>query len=187
MLQFLLAISDSSDHEKIKRIYDDYQFFMLKYATNKLKNMGRRNYFYEAEDVVQNSFMRITRYINNIDFSLGEMCVKNYVFSILNNEICDFIDENEEVGEFDEDFYKGAEYDFLAEISIKESYNEVVKAIENLDERYSMTLFLFYCKEMSVDSISELMGISTKTVYTRISRGKQHLINSLKGAGVNER
>ena len=186
MLQFLLTISDSSDHEKIKRIYDDYHLFMLKYATGKLKNIGRRNYIYEAEDVVQNSFMKITRYISNVDFSLGEMCVKNYVFSILNNEICNFLNDNEELDEFDEDFYKEEEYDFLAEIDIKERYNEVVKAIENLDERYSMTLFLFYCKEMSVDSISELMGISPKTVYTRISRGKKHLINSLKGVSGNE-
>ena len=186
MLQFLLTISDSSDHEKIKRIYDDYHLFMLKYATGKLKNIGRRNYIYEAEDVVQNSFMKITRYINDINFSLGEKCVKNYVFSILNNEICNFLNDNEELDEFDEDFYKEEEYDFLAEIDIKERYNEVVKAIENLDERYSMTLFLFYCKEMSVDSISELMGISPKTVYTRISRGKKHLINSLKGARGNE-
>ena len=104
----------------------------------------------------------------------------------MNNEICNFLNDNEELDGFDEDFYKEAEYDFLAEIDIKERYNEVVKAIENLDERYSMTLFLFYCKEMSVDSISELMGISPKTVYTRISRGKIHLINSLKGARVNE-
>ncbi len=187
MLQFLLTISDSSDHEKIKRIYDGYYLFMLKYATGKLKNIGRRNYVYEAEDIVQNSFMKITRYIRDIDFSLGEKCVKNYVFAILNNEFCNFLNDNEELDEFDEDFYKEAEYDFLEEIDIKESYNEAVKAIENLDEKYSMTLFMFYCKEMSVERISKLMGISAKTVYTRIARGKILLINSMRGVKVNER
>ena len=186
MLQFLLTISDSSDHEKIKRIYDDYHLFMLKYATGKLKNIGRRNYVYEAEDVVQNSFMKITRYVKDVDFSLGEKCVKNYVFAILNNEICNFLNDNQELDGFDEDFYKEEQYDFIEEIDIKERYKEVIKAIENLDEKYSMTLFLFYCKEMSVDRISKLMGISAKTVYTRIARGKILLLNSMKGVKVNE-
>lgn len=185
MLQFLLTISDSSDHEKITRIYNGYHLFMLKYATGKLKNFGRRNYVYEAEDVVQNSFMKIIRYIDDVDFSLGEKCVKNYIFAILNNEICNFMNDNKELDVFDEAFCEEAEYDFLEKIHIKESYNDVVKAIENLEERYSATLFLFYCKEMSVNSISELMGISTKTVYTRIARGKIKLLDSLKGANVN--
>ena len=186
MLQYLLTISEPSDHEKIERLYNDYHLYMIKYAPGKLQDSGRRNYVYEAEDVVQNSFVKITRYIKNIDLSLGEKCVKNYVFTILNNEITNFLNDNEELDEIDEDFYKEAEYDFLEELDIKESYEEAVKAIENLEERYSMTLFLFFCKEMSVGRISKFMGISEKTVYTRIARGKIQLQNSLKGVFVNE-
>ena len=50
---------------------------------------------------------------------------------------------------------------------LKENYNQVVKAIEELDEKYSTTLYLFYCKEMTVNEIAKIMGISAKTVYTR--------------------
>ncbi len=185
MLEFLLSISDPSEHEKIRRIYDEYYEFMLKYAVSKFKNVGRRNYVYDAEDSVQNSFMKITRYVNNIDFSLGEKSVKNYVFSILNNEICNFLNDNEEFAELDEEIYENLEYDFLEELDIKERYSEVVKAIESLDERYSTTLFLCYCKEMSVKEVSEMMGISEKTVYTRISRGKIQLQDLLKGVAVD--
>ena len=181
MLQFLLSISDPLDHEKIRRIYDSYHVFMLKYAVSKFKNMGRRNCVFDAEDVVQNSFVKITRYIGHVDFSAGEKSVKNYVFAILNNEICNFLNNNVELDEIDEAFYNEAEYSFLDEIDIKERYDEVVKAIEALDERYSTTLFLLYCKEMDVGEISELMGISAKTVYTRVARGKKLLVDSLKG------
>ena len=185
MLQFLLLLTDQSNHEKIKYIYDKYHQFMLKFAVSKLKNMGRRNYAFDAEDIVQNSFMKITRYIHDIDFFMGEKSIKNYVFAILNNEISNFVKNNQELEEIDEDFYEEAEYDFLEELSIKETYNDVVKGIEALDERYSTTLFLFYCKEMSVNRISELMGISAKTVYTRIARGKTLLLDSLKGVKLN--
>ena len=137
MLEFLLSISDPSDHEKITRLYEDYYDFMLKYAVGKFKNAGRRNYGYDAEDTVQNCFMKITRYIDDIDLSWGEKSVKNYVFAILNNEICNFLNNNEEFDELDEAFYENLEYDFLEELDIKERYNEAVKTIESLDEIYS--------------------------------------------------
>jgi RNA polymerase sigma-70 factor (ECF subfamily) len=159
---------------------------MLKYAVGKFKNMGRRNYSFDAEDTVQNAFVKITRYIDDIDFDRGEKSVKNYVFAILNNEICNFLKENEEFEEFDETFYSEEPYDFLEEVNIKESYNEILKAIETLDERYSHVLDLFYCKEKEVNEISEFMGLSPKTVYTRIARGRVYLLNSLRGVSVND-
>lgn len=181
MLQFLLLLTDQSNHEKITCIYDNYHRFMMNFTVSKLKNMGRRNYVFDSEDIVQNSFMKITRYIHDIDFSMGEKMIKNYVFAILNNEICNFLNNNEELEEIEEDFLEQEEYDFIEVLSIRERYNSVVKAIEALDDRYSSTLFLFYCKEMSVNRISELMGISVKTIYTRIARGKTLLLDSLEG------
>ena len=62
----------------------------------------------------------------------------------------------------------------------------MVKAIEKLDEKYSTTLQLFYCEEMAPNDIAELMGLSPKTVYTRLARGKKILLESLKGGKVYE-
>lgn len=186
MLQFLLSISDESDHAKIIYIYNKYHEFMIKFAVSKFKNMGRSNYVFDAEDAVQSAFVKITRYINNIDFSASEKNIKNYVFSILSNEICNIISENTEFDELDEEFYDKTDDDFIEELHIKERYNQAVRAIENLDERYSTTMFLLYCNEMSVNEISDLMDISSKTVYTRISRGKKLLIDSLREVMANE-
>ena len=180
MLEFLLLISDSSEHDKIIRVYNDYHEGMLKYAVSKFKSMGRRNCVFDAEDTVQNAFVKITRYVHNIDFATGEKSVKNYVFSILNNEICNFLNDNDELDGLDEACSEETAYDFLENIEMKEVYREAVKAIEALDERYSTTLYLFYCKEMRPDKIASLMGLSTKTVYTRIARGTTHLQSSLK-------
>ena len=64
-------------------------------------------------------------------------------------------------------------------------YGEIVRAIEKLDDKYCTTLQLFFCKEMTPNAIAELMGISPKTVYTRLARGKKLLLEILKGAKIN--
>ena len=60
-------------------------------------------------------------------------------------------------------------------------YEDVVKAIENLDPVYSVTLLLKYERGLSPKEIAEMMEIPEKTVYTRLSRGKKMLRDALKG------
>ena len=184
MLQFLLTLTDESNHGKIEHIYNTYHDFMMKYAVSKLKNMGRANFIYDAEDAVQNTFMKIAKYADNIDFSRGEKDVKNYCFSILTNEICNVIDDNEEIYELTDEFDIEKEFSFVEELEIKENYEQTVKAIERLDEKYSTTLYLIFCREHTVNEVAEMMGISTKTVYTRLARGKALLLDSLKGIAI---
>ena len=186
MLQFLLTLTDESNHEKIERLYDTYHEYMTRYAISKFKSFGRTNFVYDAEDAVQNTFMKITKYINSIDFSRGEKDVKNYCFSILCNEISNVLNDNQETYEFDEELCSESEYNFVERLEIQENYNEVVRAIEALDEKYSTTLYLIFCKEKTVNQVAEMMGLATKTVYTRLARGKKLLLDSLKGANVNE-
>lgn len=185
MLQFLLTLSDESSHGKIEHIYHTYHDYMMRYAISRLRAAGRTNFGYDAEDAVQNAFMKITKYIDKIDFTRGERDVKNYVLTIIHNEVCNILEENEENIEFDEDFCSAAEYNFIEELEIREKYDEVVKIIEKLDEKYSTTLDLVFCKENTVNEIAEMMGISEKTVYTRLARGKKLLIKSVKGTKPN--
>ena len=185
MLQFLLTLTDESNHERVEHIYYTYHDYMMKYAVSKFKSMGRTNAAYDAEDAVQSAFVKITKYIDAIDFSRGENDVKNYCFAILSNEICNVLNYNQEDFEFDEELCPENEYNFIEELEIKERYSEVVKAIENLDERYSTTLYLAFCKEMTPNEIAKMMGITVKTVYTRLTRGKKLLVESLKGAKHN--
>ena len=185
MLQFLLTLSDENNHSKIEHIYHNYHDSMMSFAIVKFCNLGRKNFMYDAEDAVQNTFMKITKYIDRIDFSRSEKDVKNYCFTILSNEICNILSENKEKNEIYEEFCLEDEYNFVKKLELRESYDQVVKAIEDLDEKYSTTLYLVFCKEMTVNEIADMMGISAKTVYTRLARGKKLLLDSLKGAKFN--
>lgn len=61
MLQFLLSISDESNHSKIEYLYNRYQKEMMRVAKSRLKQLGMPNYEIDAEDVVQNAFVKIAK------------------------------------------------------------------------------------------------------------------------------
>lgn len=181
MLQFLLSISDESNHDKIEKLFYKYHDGMLRYAQRKLLYCNNSDYVHNAEDAVQNTFVKIVKKIDEIDFSKGERFVKSLVFSYLISEIYKILKKNKVFLEFDEEIYPNEDYNIIDELDMQENYEKVVKAVEELDEKYSTTLFLYFNKEMSIKEIANMMGISEKTVYTRFERGKKLLINKIKG------
>lgn len=189
MLQFLLTISDESNHGKIEYIYKKYHKYFMKCAIERFKDAGRSDYHYYAEEAVQNTFIRIVRYIGCIDFSRGDRDVKNYCLTILSNEINNIFREKEifsEIFEKNEEFCVNEEYNFIEKLEMQENYAKLVKAIEELDDKYSATLRLYVCNEMQPCEIADFMGVSVKTVYTRLARGRELLLDSLKGVKIDE-
>ena len=180
MLLFLLSITDESNHDIIEKIYNNYHDKMLVLAEQKLLRFEMNDYKNNAEDAVQNAFVKIVKNIDRIDFSRGENDVRNYIFSILTNEILNILDENEDLLEFDEERYQSNEYDIIDELDMQEIYEKLVIAVEKLDEKYTTTLYLFFDKGMSIEEIAKMMDIPTKTVYTRFERGKKLLKNAIK-------
>lgn len=87
MLLFLYTLVDPSDHYKIEYIYNTYHNDMIKLAKSKLKRLGHPNYDLDAEDAVQNAFVKITRYIKNVDISVNHNELKAYVLTTVANEV----------------------------------------------------------------------------------------------------
>ena len=176
MLYFLLTIADESQHAKIEYLYYTYHDDMIRHAKFRLKNCGRSNYEMDAEDVVQNAFVKIAKYTHAIDFTLSPKELKSYVLTIVANEVSNFLKENVAFEEIDSNL---TDEDFFAELRIKERYDEVVSAIEQLDERYSIVLLYRYREEMSVKDLAALLGIAEKSIYTRLDRGRKLLLDLL--------
>ena len=180
MLLFLLSISDGSDHEKITYLYENFHDYLLSYATEKLKDKESDDPYHDAEDAVQSTFVKVTRSINKIDFSSSKQRLKNLLTTIVDNEIANIFQKKPDFLEFDEEIHSNSAYTFIDGIQIKERYNEVVGAIKRLDDKYSDILYLVYFEGKTVKEIAALMGISAKTVYTRLERGRILLLESLK-------
>ena len=182
MLLFLLSISDESNSSKIEYIYNNFHNDMLRFAKTRLKNSGLPNYLIDAEDSVQNAFMKIVKYIDSIDFSVSQKELKAYVITIVANETANIIASYREISDLDENVADLDDCEFFERLHIKDRYEQVIKAIAGLDEKYSITLMYYYQNDMSVNEIAGLMGISAKTVYSRLSRGKRLLIDLMEGA-----
>ena len=180
MLQFLLTICDEKYHGQIEYMYTTFHDDMIRFATSKFRVMNRNNPVFDAEDAVQNSFLRIVKYIEKVKFTDNQKQLKNYVFTILVHEIGRIVEANFENVDSLEEICDESSCDFIEELHIKEQYNAVVKQIDRLDDIYGTTLFLAYCQELTVNEIAETMAVPTKTVYTRLARGKQLVRNSMK-------
>ena len=184
MLQFLFTLCDEKYHGQIEYLYTTFYDDMIRFATSKLRVMRRNNPRLDAEDAVQNSFLRISKYIDKVKFSNNERQLKNYLLTVVTHEVIRLVESNSENIDYVEEFCDDSGYDFVEEINIKEQYNAVVKEIERMGDIYGSTLFLAYCEELTVNEIAEMMEVPTKTVYTRLARGKQILRNKMmKGEG----
>ena len=180
MLSFLLTIADKSDHEKVEYIYHRYHQEMLRIAAYQLRGMGSHNCKLDAEDVVQNAFVKIVRHIGKIDFSRGDSAVHSYIMTILAHEAIIFMSDVVYCDSLESHENTPSDDDFLEQLHIREEYQKVVSAITRMDERYSITLSLRYVENMSVKEIAAVLGIEEKSVYTRIERGKKKLLETLQ-------
>ena len=183
MLAFLLAVSDGKHNAEIIELYNKYSADMLVLAKSYLKRKNQFDYEVAAEDAVQNAFLKIIRYSHKIRFDEPEKMVRAYVYAVLINECKLLIKENHIEIPISECERCADDKNFFEELCIKERFETVVAAIKTLDERYSITIFYHCFKEMSVKEIAAMMGISEKTVYTRILRGRVALLKALGEVG----
>ena len=180
MLAFLLSIADKSDHDKIIYIYRKFNDEMLAFARSKLALTRAENVIEDACDVVQNAFLKITKYIKNIDFAQKDEIIRAYVLTVVENEVHNFINDSKPIEALDDNTRRVTDDNFIEYLQIKERLELVLKEIEGLDEKYSITMLYRFLNGMSVKQIAAFMGVPPKTVYTRLERGKQKLMEAMK-------
>ena len=185
MLLYLYTLTEELNKPKIEKIYNAHHKDMMDYAKIRLWSSGRKNYAFEAEDAVQNTFVKVTRNIDKIDFLREEKYIRGYVISILVNEINNILREKEFVSDFGDSVLEKVEFNNIETLMVVDKYNDAIAAIRQMDEKYSTALYLAICEEMSVKEIAKMMGISEKTVYTRIMRAKKKVIDAVEEVSYN--
>lgn len=179
MLLFLHSVCDEDNRDKVEAIYRKYHIEMYKIAKYKLR--GRPNASSEAEEALQNAFIKIIEYFDKIRFEESEARLRAYFLAIVTNEAINLLSKNSEplcIHEMEDELL--SDEDFVERLCLKSDYNRVVQAITALDDRYSIPLQLRFVNDLSVNEIADLLDLNVKTVYTHISRGKAKLIRRLK-------
>lgn len=183
MLELLLMLVAEEDKDKLRYIYNTYHDDMLRLAEYKLRTYRADSISHDVQDVVQNAWYRITKYIDNIDTGNEKGSLKSYILMIVEHEAIRYIKNQRSVEPLDEAI---EDEDFIEKLHIKERYNEVVAAITRLDAHYAIPLFLHYQQEIPVKELARLLGLPPKTVYTRLARGKKLLLKALGEEGTYE-
>lgn len=179
MLNFILSTTPIEYHDKITYLFETFHDDMLRLAKARLRAAKVPDPEHNAEDILQNCFLRITKYCDSIEFESGDDHLKSYVMTITANESYKFIQKHQYCEELDVNCEDESESHLLEDIILEERYNDIVTAIKKMDEKYSIPLFHYFVNEASPKKIAELLGLPEKTVYTRISRGKTKLIEKL--------
>lgn len=183
MLTFLLAITDENDRSKVEKIYIKYYKMMCVVALNKLS--GRPNAAYEAEEAVQNAFIKIIDYLHAIRLDESEERLNAYFAAIAVNEAINILNRRADLVSIDDltDELHSDE-DFLESLCLQSEYEQVKRAIMGLEDQYRIVLLMKYAEGMSVRNISKVLSMSEATVYTNIRRGKLLLLHLLKKDGI---
>ncbi len=134
---------------------------------------------HEAEDVVQDTFIRVFRSINNFK---GESSLYTWIYSIAVNNARDRLRSRKEFVELSRELSDDGdlESEYVEEID-KESLR---RAVHEMSTIYREVLVLYYFRSFSIPEISKMTGESQGTIKSRLSRGRKQLGDSLRKGGV---
>ena len=185
MLAFLLALAGEEEQEKVTQLYEQYKGEMKKIVLWRLQDAAGAEY--DAEEIVQNTFVKIVHFFDCINFAKGEKSVRAYVFSILENEYYNYLKQKnrnywdtsiEEAEETGEQIF--TEEDFGRRLALEEIYTNAVEIIAKMEYRYRIPMLFRYTHGISVKTIAAVMDMSVPTVYKNLQAGTALLVKELK-------
>ena len=176
MLAYILSICEPKYHPIIEHIYYTYQEDMVRFAKFRPRNRNIPHYDIEAEEVVQNSFLKIVTYADKIKRKSPPKVLKSYVMSIVKNESGTFVHKffkHPESEALEAEFASMEDYE--ATLNVLNLYEDIIDAIDSLDYIYSVPIYLRVVMDFKVCEIATILEICEKTAYTRIERAKKML------------
>lgn len=185
MLMLLLSVCEEKEREKIEYLYKAYHDKMVRLAKRRLRLSGWYNWESDAEDVVQEVFIKLVKYIRRIDFDVPPPVLEAYVLTTVVNAASSFLSANGKsavryIEDVTEPIYDPDASIAFEVVESKESYNKVVREILLMDEIYSAPLLMRHCMDLSAKEIADILNIPEKTVYTRLRRSTEKIKNTLR-------
>ena len=147
---------------------------------------------YMAEDVVQDAFCKMIKYIDSINYE-GDREIKGYLFSVIKTCAADNLRKNkvqETVTNSQEDNVLYIEDSLGLDFDMDEAIGEmsfdgnIGELVSKLNEEDQDILYLRYGRDASDEEIEEVLNLKTaEAVRKRLSRAKFRLKNLLKTDG----
>ena len=176
MLSVILTTVELNEHEssKFEEIYYKYRKTLFSCAFSILKNCE------DAEDVLQNAFIKIARNIKCIGQPESKETV-SFLIVITKNCAYDFLRKHSDFTEqlTDETDNVYVNDNSIDELICKLEYEEIVSVIKNIPSPYNEVLYIHFVKDYSLKKTAVVLGSKTTTVKMQLVRGKKILVKRL--------
>ncbi len=165
-----------SREEKFAIVFDKYYKYVYKISYNILKDHKL------MDDMVQEIYMRIWKAIDSINLD-DEDATKGFVARVSVNTTINKYNKDKRISpnisEIDHDTLFAIASDRVANpsdiVADDASVEYIYEKIGELGDVYSDVMFYRYKFDMTPEEIANLTGLSIKTVYTKLSRGRELL------------
>ncbi len=173
MLAFYLSLLETEEEKsKFTQLYEKYGKLMKYVARLKLKDE------YLAEDALHNTFIKLTRYLNNIE-EVDCHKTKRFVVLVTESVVTDMLrkDKHYPHDSYDElEPTVAYEEDALDKIAVQ----ELMGMIARLPEKYRDVLELRAYHGLEEKQIADLIGITYAATRKRLERARALLSQELK-------
>lgn len=169
-------LDGEDDHDKFRRIYEQYGKLMLYRAEQILKDS------YLAEDAVHQAFLKIIPNLNKIS-KVKCNKTKHFLVVVVERAAIDIYRKEQRRKEMISE--KNLELLAADSRDLSECVlNPVEKCIYQLPEIYKEIFVLKHCCGYSNHEISEILHVKENTIRQRMARGKELLKESLAKEGI---
>ncbi len=184
MLVFCLAfIDDSNDKELFENLFYAYRKQMVYLAMSFIHNQD------DAEDIVHDVFLNIAqRHMSIIKNIKNDEDMRNYLLKATKNKALNRIRDRKKdsvcidsILEFSNENVSDGE--FIDEICNHSEYEQVLSAIESLDNIYRNSMYYHFVLEIPIQEVSKILNQSISTTKKQLVRGKKRLLALLETKG----
>ena len=182
MLAFLLSLTDESNHNKVLYLYEKYYGEALRIARCKLSCMP--NPEIDAQDATQEAFSKITTHIDYVDFELEDSKIRSYVMEVVRNEAINIIRQrkNQTHVSLDEiENLMASDEDIAGEAAERDELKCITESIDELKEKYRITVHLRYIIGLSPKQIAATLEIPERPYIPDLNEAWRSLKRITKG------
>ena len=162
----ILKMNTTKYRVDLDKAVDVYSDMVYRIAMSYVKNST------DAQDIFQNTFLKLTRYKDTIEseehlrawlIKVSVNCAKSFVTSTWNKTT------------------EGLDLETINEpVFMMEEQSELYELILALDDKYKMPLLLYYYEGYSVKEIARILDEKENTIKSNLSRGRKKLKNDIE-------
>ncbi len=157
-----------NNDDYIEYLVNTYSDTVLRVSVSYLKNIE------DAKDIVQTVFVKLCTMDKTFKDEEHE---KAFILRVTINVCKDILKSSWRKNTCDMDNCK----ELVADNNDEDTNNEIISAVNQLEDKYRIVIYLHYYEGYKASEIGKIIGIPTATVHTRLVRGRDKLKKILEG------